>query len=70
MRTSNRLTLLFTLAVLPLLGACAAPQQHDDWTYEGITGPGHWGHLSPDYVLCVTDKDLRRADRQVLRAHP
>ena len=22
------------------------------WSYEGATGPEHWGHLSPDYALC------------------
>ncbi|MFD0587390.1 carbonic anhydrase [Paenibacillus sp. GCM10027627] len=27
------------------------------WSYEGSTGPGHWGDLSPDYAACKTGKE-------------
>jgi carbonic anhydrase len=26
---------------------------HAHWSYEGETGPEHWGSLSPDYALCA-----------------
>lgn len=26
------------------------------WSYEGSTGPGHWGSLAPEYALCGTGK--------------
>ncbi len=26
------------------------------WTYEGETGPAHWGELSPDYAACSKGK--------------
>ncbi len=37
------------------------------WSYEGDTGPEHWGSLSPDYALCGTGKaqspiDIRAVD--------
>ena len=53
-RRIPRYALRFVTAVLPFLGACAEPQHHGDWSYEGMTSPGHWGHLSPDYAVCVT----------------
>jgi carbonic anhydrase len=31
------------------LAACDAP-----WSYEGLTGPPHWGDLSPCYAACST----------------
>jgi len=51
-------TLLFILAMFGLLNATAFAQEehHDEaphWTYEGEEGPGHWGELSPDFVLCM-----------------
>jgi carbonic anhydrase len=48
---------LLLVALLPLLGACAAPQHHGDWSYEGMTGPAHWGHLSPDYAACALGRE-------------
>jgi carbonic anhydrase len=34
--------------------AAATPAAGHDvhWGYEGVDGPVHWGHLSPDYALC------------------
>src|SRR5687768_2346864 len=27
------------------------------WSYEGESGPAHWGELSPDYALCSTGQE-------------
>lgn len=27
------------------------------WSYEGKTGPKHWGSLSPEYAICSTGKE-------------
>lgn len=26
---------------------------HSHWSYEGSTGPAHWGHMSKDYSACL-----------------
>jgi len=37
--------------------------EHDmHWSYEGETGPEHWGDLSPDYVLAKTGKQQSPID--------
>lgn len=33
-----------------------ASSPHVDWSYEGATGPAHWGDLSPDYSLAKSGK--------------
>src|SRR3974390_3138879 len=38
----------------------AQEQQH--WSYEGATGPGHWGDLSPDYSVCKTGQEQSPID--------
>jgi carbonic anhydrase len=30
----------------------AGGQARPHWSYEGETGPGHWGELSPDFKVC------------------
>jgi carbonic anhydrase len=30
----------------------AAPDKPPHWSYEGTTGPKHWGDLSPDFKVC------------------
>jgi carbonic anhydrase len=32
--------------------AAAAPGNPPHWSYEGDTGPAHWGELSPDFKVC------------------
>ena len=32
------------------------------WTYEGETGPEHWGSLSPEFSLCDTGKNQSPVD--------
>ncbi len=53
------------IAVFSLAGTILAQDDHGDegdehgheeaphWSYEGETGPEHWGELSEDYTLCV-----------------
>ena len=52
------------IAVFSLTGAILAQDDHGDegddqgheaphWSYEGESGPEHWGELSEDYTLCV-----------------
>ena len=40
-----------------------AEQPHKaEWGYSGDTGPGHWGDLSPDYVLAKTGQQQSPID--------
>jgi|HubBroStandDraft_6_1064221.scaffolds.fasta_scaffold24299_2 carbonic anhydrase len=32
--------------------AATAPAHPPHWSYEGTTGPAHWGELSPDFKVC------------------
>jgi len=43
------------------------------WTYDGATGPAHWGDLDPDYTPCKVGKeqspvDIRSAEKAELPA--
>jgi carbonic anhydrase len=42
------------MAALPILGVRASAQKHQDrhWTYEGSTGPEHWGEIDPKFSTC------------------
>lgn len=47
---------LFSILVFNSLAQESDEEDHDDpphWTYEGEEGPGHWGDLSPEYILCL-----------------
>ena len=38
---------------LVFIAACAHHHiGHTHWSYEGATGPSHWGELSPEFALC------------------
>ena len=48
--------------VIPIALACQsasdhASHDHADWSYEGATGPDHWGDLDPDYALAKTGRE-------------
>src|SRR5204862_1097719 len=56
-----------TVAVVGVAFAAEASAPAPPWSYEGETGPEHWGD-SPEYATCGTGKrqspiDLRNADR-------
>jgi carbonic anhydrase len=60
----NKLTVA-TLAALSLtLGACVEEQNHDKahWSYQGDTGPAHWGSLSEKLALCGTGQKQSPVD--------
>ncbi|RBW68471.1 carbonic anhydrase [Bacillus taeanensis] len=47
------------------------PEQQDvHWSYEGETGPEHWGELHPDYALCTngTEQSPINIDTSELQA--
>ena len=46
--------------------ANAQPHHAPHWSYEGATGPEHWGDLSPDYAACKTGREQSPIDI----AHP
>jgi carbonic anhydrase len=50
-----RISLLF-LGLLSLTLCSSEQEAHHPphWSYEGATGPDHWGDLSPDYAKCKT----------------
>lgn len=64
---------LSLLAALTLAG-CAQQQQHAataqaheqhspaHWSYEGATGPAHWGELAPEYALCAAGRSQSPID--------
>lgn len=61
------LSTLFGLAVSLPAGASG---QSPHWSYEGNTGPVHWGALSPDYSLCETGKNQSPVNIQgALKTH-
>jgi carbonic anhydrase len=51
----NRITRAVTLAVALALMAfgVALAQESVRWSYEGESGPEHWGDLSPDFAACA-----------------
>jgi len=57
---STRDAALTAIAALGLsvAGLGAAPH----WSYEGATGPDHWGDLSPDFILAKTGKSQSPID--------
>jgi carbonic anhydrase len=56
------------VATVAALGLQLAAWDHCDandkahWSYEGKTGPTHWGSLSEEYVLCATGKQQSPID--------
>jgi carbonic anhydrase len=47
----------------PTAAPAAAPS-HAHWSYEGESGPEHWGSLSPDYALCAQGRSQSPIDIQ------
>ena len=58
-----RTFLLSTFAILAV-GCQTAPKsaQHAAWSYEGHTGPAHWGDLKPEYALAKTGRSQSPID--------
>ena len=65
------IVLLVVTASLPTRGPRA--QWKTRWSYEGASGPEHWGDLDPDYAACKVGKeqspiDIRNAKKVELPA--
>jgi carbonic anhydrase len=67
------MTLFLLLAAAILLPAGPQAQWKTPWTYDGATGPDHWGDLDPDYAACKNGRqqspiDITRSEKQDLPA--
>src|ERR1700734_4328229 len=65
------IVLFVVTAALPSRGPRA--QWKTRWSYEGASGPEHWGDLDPDYAACKVGKeqspiDIRKAKKVELPA--
>ncbi len=58
-------SLIFAISAL-LLGCNTAKQEapqktskekNTNWSYEGTTGPEHWGELKPEYKICLNGQE-------------
>lgn len=53
------------ILLLPALGClfpALAGDLHPDWSYEGYTGPEHWGNLTLDFASCKKGKEQSPID--------
>jgi len=54
---SSRIIVATCLLLIPTTSGCRDTTAHaSDWSYEGATGPEHWGDLKPAYVLAKTGR--------------
>ncbi|PEO55827.1 carbonic anhydrase [Bacillus toyonensis] len=62
--------LILTMSVV-LMGCNAAKQEapqkqstkkNTQWSYEGATGPEHWGELKPEYKMCLNGQEQSPID--------
>lgn len=71
-----KLAFLFVLLTAAALPAQDGKHEHA-WTYEGDTGPGHWGDLKDEYSTCKVGKnqspidirDAQKADLPAIHFH-
>src|SRR5262245_65875797 len=45
--------LVCAIAIATIICGAALAQEGVHWSYEGDTGPEHWGTLSPDFATCA-----------------
>jgi carbonic anhydrase len=57
----KKLSLLLAFVLSAFLSYAQEPHP-PHWSYEGDTGPSHWGDLSPDYSLCKTGHEQSPID--------
>ncbi len=48
--------------VLSGLGAACTHPEHVHWSYEGESGPQHWGGISPEFALCGSGRSQSPID--------
>ncbi len=65
-RALKRLLPAVTFAAVSSLGAfthaSANEAAHSHWSYEGESGPAHWGEVSPDFEACSRGKSQSPID--------
>lgn len=52
--------LIPALLITPIWAAASdkeSPEAQAKWSYEGASGPSHWGDLSPEYTTCKQGKN-------------
>ena len=59
----RRSCFVFCLLLTVMTAACRGTQTGGpEWSYEGSTGPAHWGDLKPEYVLAKTGTEQSPID--------
>jgi carbonic anhydrase len=67
----TRSTAALGLALMLAASACQSSQTSSaDWSYQGNTGPDHWGELKPEWTLAATGRRQSPIDVDVDRAVP
>jgi carbonic anhydrase len=54
--------LALAIAITIIAFGTALAQEGVHWSYEGDTGPDHWGNLSPDFAACATGAEQSPID--------
>jgi carbonic anhydrase len=55
-------TLVVGIAITLITFGVALAQEDVHWSYEGDTGPEHWGSLSPDFAMCAQGREQSPVD--------
>jgi carbonic anhydrase len=58
----KKLSVVFAFILGTSLSYAQEPQHPQHWSYEGATGPAHWGDLNPDYSVCKTGQEQSPID--------
>ena len=67
------ITFVLPVVAVVLVPAGPSAQWRTHWSYEGTSGPEHWGDLDPEYAACKSGKeqspiDIRNAKKAKLPA--
>jgi carbonic anhydrase len=56
------IAIVLLVVVAIMLPAGPRAQWKTRWSYEGTSGPEHWGDLDPDYAACKVGKEQSPID--------
>lgn len=62
--------LAFALSIIPAACSQASETSHPHWSYEGESGPEHWGAISGDYAACSQGKTQSPIDISTTKDEP